>query len=298
MPAEFSGTQTWSGLKVTSTGAGINTVAGEQLILDGMDFSSNNGPSPSMGKSMIIKNTNIGAQNEVDKCLEYLEYSNCTGGQIYCASAAPSRLVIKNNCNFMLNGTARVTEIYNNCTVNPLVMGALGFGRAVSLTVDSTCTIGAIDSFTGTRVGAHGIKLAMTGLSFLQGPGTFSLSKSVSTYDWVRFWVPGFWYVFGLDTTASQFSVIDNSGHQAQFRCLDLAEDANYLYAFTDCVAYPTGTYSGNGMGPLPADSIFAYAYQSCTAPSPLPNIAALPLCVAPPFQTDFRSIHRMGARV
>jgi hypothetical protein len=298
MPSAFSGTQTWSGLKVIGTsGVGINTVTGEQLILDGMDFSSNNGPSPSVGKRMIIKNTNIGAQNEVDKCLEYLEYSNCTGSQIICQSAAPNRLVIKDNCNFTVNGTARVTEIHDTCTINPLIMGSLGFGRAVSLTVDPTCTIGAIDPFTGTRVSAHGLSLSV--VTFLQGPGTFSFSKSTSTFDWVRFWVPGFWYVFGLNLTAAQFQITDDAGGQTLFRCLNLTEDANYLYAFTDLVAYPSHTYTGGGIGPLPADTILTYAYQSISAPSPpLPAIAAIPMVVAPPFQTDFRSVHRMGARI
>ncbi len=105
----FDGTQVYTGLEVTSVGSGISCSGGKSLLLNGMAFTGNNGPSPSMGKSIIIRQCQIGEQNEVDKCLEYLEYDRCTATgikQIQVQSNTPTDLLIEGMALTTLNGTA------------------------------------------------------------------------------------------------------------------------------------------------------------------------------------------------
>ncbi len=51
----FDGTQVYTGLECTAAGSGIGCSGGKSLLMTGMAFTGNNGPSPSMGKSIIIR---------------------------------------------------------------------------------------------------------------------------------------------------------------------------------------------------------------------------------------------------
>ncbi len=260
LTAEFDGTQVWSGLKVT---AGSTTPifcgAGQSMTLDTMDFSSNLGPAPSMGLSMVIQNSAIGIQNEVDKCLESLTYDNCTGTQIQCQSASPNLMIVKGGTVVSaINGTPYATDLRDTSNVGTLIMGATGFGRSSSLTYAPTVTIAAIDPSSGTRVSAHFIDPAEMSFS----NGVFSIANSANLFNFTRLWVPGFFYVYGY-TAASQIVITDDVGGQVYFRCLDMTQDATNIYVTTNLVSPPSHTYQGNN-----ANAIFAYAFHSITPTS------------------------------
>jgi hypothetical protein len=270
MSADFDGTQTWSGLKVTGTGGvGINCGGGKSMTLTSMDFTTNNGPSPSMGQSFVIQNCAIGAQNEVDKCLEYLEYNNCTGTQIYCASAAPGRLVIKNGSVInTLNGTAYDTEIRDTSSLTSLIIGASGFGRSNSLLVDATASTGA-----SPTTSTHFIDPSTMSLS----SGVFSISNLANLFDFFRLWVPGFSYVYGY-TAANSMVITDDVGGQVSFRCLDMTQDGSNTYVITNLVSPPSQTYQGHA-----ANAIFAYGVASIIPANS--SLASVNGALQPPFQ-------------
>jgi len=259
MTAEFDGTQTWSGLKVTSTGA-IFGGAGKSITLTNMDFSAGLGPAPSTGKSWVMQNCQFGTQNEIDKCIEYVEYNNCTGTQILVQSAAPTLLTIKNNSQMsVLNGTAFNTEVQDTSSISSqIVVGAGGYGRSNILTISPTATLGAPSTF------AHFIDPST--LSFSNG--VFAIANSANTSDFFRLFVPGFIYVYGY-SAGNSIVIIDDTKKQTYFRCLDMTQDNTNTYVVTDLRAPPTATYQGNA-----TNAIFAYGVVSL-APSSNPVGAA-----------------------
>jgi hypothetical protein len=145
----FGAHQTILGLEVTANPSNFNGAvfmdAGLSLVLDGMKFDGL-GPAPSVGQSVVIRNSYFGTQNEIDKVLSYLEYDNDTGQQLLVQSAAPTTLVIQGSTFSFLIGTAQSTSIENS-TIGKVMAGPLAFGVGESLRVCPK-TSGGITKFS------------------------------------------------------------------------------------------------------------------------------------------------------
>ena len=77
------------------------------------------GPAPSLSQSIIIQDSQIGIQNEVDKAVEHLEYDRDTGNQIFVQSSSVTDLVINDSTLTSLNGTPQNTTITNSSLNSP-----------------------------------------------------------------------------------------------------------------------------------------------------------------------------------
>jgi hypothetical protein len=111
-------------------------MGGRNLLIDGMSFNGL-GPSPSASQRIIIQNSQIGSQNEVDKAVEYLEYDHCTGtgmAQILVQSSSITNLVITDCRLTMLNGTPQHTTI-SDSSFDTMVVGPTFYGQGASITV-------------------------------------------------------------------------------------------------------------------------------------------------------------------
>jgi hypothetical protein len=252
----FDCQQTYRGLTVTgSPGVGISCAAGRSLILDGMTFTSNNGPSISFGKTISVRNSAVGAQNEIDKCIETAEYINCTGAQLYMASACPGVLTVKNNCRIdAINGTGYDTFIRDTCSIGLMFIGSAGFGRSNRLIVDDTVTIAVSGSGLNTGTAKH--VTALSSMTF--SGGVFTIANAGDLYNNLRLFVPGFKYAVGYDSGDGSINIVDNLGAITYFTVTDMTQDASNTYIATDLVAIPGGTYVGHA-----ANAIYAYGVKS-----------------------------------
>lgn len=247
MSSIFLGTQNYSGIRCTFNGGGINCGAGENLILDAMTFDGN-GPSFSMGSSALIKNSVYGNQNEIDKCLSRLEYSNSTGvglKQLLVQTASVGKLILSNGTIVTtVNGTPLHFEVDPTCLVDTIFAGP-GFGRTEEIiVVDGSVTTIAPTSHL----------LALSAVSF--NGGVFALAKnSNNLYDGFRLFVPGYKYAIGWnDGSGASEVIVDDVGKSYIAKLLSVTQDPNFIYYFTDLPALPTTTFFGH-----PANSIFAY---------------------------------------
>src|SRR5262249_3099994 len=140
--------QTILGLEVTNAGPFNDGVvfmdAGLSLVLDGMKFDGL-GPAPSMGQSVVIRNSYFGTNNEIDKVISYLEYDNDTGQTLFVQSAAPTTLVINHSTFSVLMGTAQNTSIESS-TIGYVRAGPLFYGVGQSLSITNSTIATAAES--------------------------------------------------------------------------------------------------------------------------------------------------------
>jgi len=230
----FAAQQTILGLEVTNAGPFNDGVvfmdAGLSLVLDGMKFDGL-GPAPSMGQSVVIRNSYFGTNNEIDKVISYLEYDNDTGQTLFVQSAAPTTLVIKNSTFSVLMGTAQNTSIEGS-TIGYVRAGPLFFGVGQSLSISNSII---------TTADEADLEIDTSELSF--NNGTFSVATtSPNVHDVYRWAVPGHEYFFAYyDGTIHPF---DDTGHITTFKVLDVRQDATYTYVDTDLGAtLPTPTF-------------------------------------------------------
>jgi hypothetical protein len=228
----FGGEQAYFGLHVTQSGETFMG-GGKSMLLSGMEFDGL-GPAPSMGKSIIISQTQIGSLNEVDKDIEFLQYDHDTairGKQILVQSSSITNLVIQDTVLTTLNGTAQNTTI-NNSTINKVYLGPVGYGHASSITV--------LNSTISTAILAdHAIDSSSVTFS----NGTFRIANSSAAGVWA--WaVPGQEYFFAdYDGSIHQ---VNDTGSITTFKVLDVRQDATYTYVDTDLGAtLPAPTFNG-----------------------------------------------------
>jgi Tryptophan-rich Synechocystis species C-terminal domain len=241
----FGAQQTILGLEVTANANNNGAVfmdAGLSLVLDGMKFDGL-GPAPSVGQSVVIRNSYFGTINEIDKVLSYLEYDSDTGGQLLVQSAAPTTLVIKGSTFSTLNGTAQNTSIENS-TIGVVKAGPLAFGVGESLSI--------INSSISTALEAD---LAINPSQVSFNNGTFRVATASPNVADVYAWaVPGHEYFFAFYD--GSIHMTDDNGHVTTFKVLDVRQDATYTYVDTDLGAtLPTPTF----LGGRPANQYVAY---------------------------------------
>jgi VCBS repeat-containing protein len=233
----FDAEQKILGLEVTADvdGGAVTMQASRSLILDGMKFDGF-GPAPSFGQSIIIRNSDIGTGNEVDKLVSNLEYDNVTGS-IVTQSASITNLVIKDSTLDQLVGTAQNTTIEHS-TIREMMAGPLffGAGESISIVDSNVSTIQMADQ-------AFDLRFNPSLLSF--DNGTFRVANaSPHAADVYRWAVPGHEYFFGF--YFGGFAIIDDTGHSTTFKITDMWQDATYTYIDTDLgAALPTPTFFG-----------------------------------------------------
>jgi hypothetical protein len=274
----FGAQQTILGLEVTANANNNNGAvfmsAGLSLVLDGMKFDGQ-GPDPSLGQSVVIRNSYFGTMNEIDKVLSYLEYDNDTGQQLLVQSAAPTTLVINGSTFSILNGTAQNTSIANS-TIGVVKAGPLFFGGGESLSIINS-------SIAGTALEAD-LHIDPSQVSF--NNGTFRVATAsrnvASVYAWA---VPGHEYFFAYYD--GSIHATDDTGHITSFKVLDVRQDATYTYVDTDLGAtLPTPTFIGG----QPANQYIAYPVmtvaQTNSGPADFVSLApaAPPTGAAPTF--------------
>src|SRR5262249_23283719 len=216
----FAAQQTILGLEVTADPNNFNGAvlmeAGLSLVLDGMKFDGL-GPAPSLGQSIVIRNSYFGTQNEIDKVVSYLEYDNDTGNQLFVQSAAPTTLVINGSTFSTLNGTPQNTSIENS-TIGAVVAGPFAFGVGESLSIINSSIATALES---------DLAINPSELSF--NNGTFRVATaSPDAHDVYRWAVPGHEYFFAYYDGA--IHATDDTGHITTFKVLDVRQDATYTY--------------------------------------------------------------------
>lgn len=266
MPPEFDGAQTYIGLRCTEPSNGLGCAASRSLTLDGMYFDGD-GPSPSMGISMLIKNTQIGNRNEIDKCLEQLTYQNCTaiGIKQLLYQSSTGSLVITGTPLTTINGTARFTAI-NNSTIGALYAGTPGFGATEAIHNQNSII---------TTVNQAGTQLNIATLTYSFSGGVFTVSNLNCNPGqvWANL-IPGYKYFYAFYDGA--IHNVDNLGNVVSFKVLDVTQDATNTYFTTDLVAQPVTTFAGQ-----PANRIICFAaletsgsaaLTAIQAPSPLPT--------------------------
>lgn len=266
MAPEFDGVQTYIGLRCTEPSNGLNCSAGRSLTIDGMYFDGG-GPSFSVGISALIKNSQIGSQNEIDKCLEQLTYQNCTAigiKQVFCQSATGS-LVINGTTLTALNGTPRFSAL-NNSTISILNAGTLYFGATEAIHNQNS---------TITTVNQSGTQLNLSAFPHTFSGGVFTVSNLNCNAGpiWGQL-IPGYKYFYAVYDGV--IHNIDNLGNMVTFKVLDVTQDATNTYFHTDLVAEPVTTFVGQ-----PANRIICFsaletsgsaALTAIQAPSPLPT--------------------------
>jgi Pectate lyase superfamily protein len=230
----FDAQQTILGLEVTASSfdGSVFMDAGRSLVLDGMKFDGL-GPAPSMGQSVVIRNSYFGTSNEIDKVLSYLEYDNCTGQMLLVQSPTPTTLVIKNSTFDHLVGTGQNTSIENS-TIGTMFAGPAFFGAGESLSIVNSIIVTAKQSVQA---------IIPSQVSF--NKGTFRVANaSPDAHDVYRWAVPGHEYFFAYYDGA--IHATDDSGHITTFKVLDVRQDATYTYVDTDLGAtLPTPTFLG-----------------------------------------------------
>ncbi len=248
MLPQFDGTQIYLGLRCTAVGTFVG--GGKSLTMQDMIF-TDLGPAPSAGKSIVIRNCTIGTQNEVDKCVEYLEYDGCTGTQIHCQSPIGGRMLIK-NCNVTtINGTARITEI-NGGSFNEVIRGPVFFGHSDSIRATNA-------AITSTRQVVLGPDPAIF-TAFANGTFTCpNLTAGgggavVGVWQWA---IPGGTYFFAFYDGAIHDT--PDVGSRVTFVITDVRQDATNTYVDTNIAgALPTPTFGGQ-----PANVYLAEATMS-----------------------------------
>src|SRR5262249_19805221 len=248
----FGAQQTILGLEVTANANNNNGAvfmdAGLSLVLDGMKFDGQ-GPAPSLGQSVVIRNSYVGTLNEIDKVLSYLEYDNDTGQQLIVQSAAPTTLVINGSTFSILNGTAQNTSIENS-TIGVVKAGPLAFGGGESLSI--------INSSIATALEAD---LAINPSQVSFNNGTFRVATASPDVSNVFRWaVPGHEYYFAYYYGSIQKT--DDTGHITTFHVLDVWQDATYTYVSTDLGAtLPAPTFFGG----TPANQLVPFPVMTVT---------------------------------
>lgn len=260
----FDGTQTYTGITCTRVTPGQGIICGQvkSLILNNVSFVNNGGAVPTMAKSVVLNNCQIGEQNEVDKCVSYLEYNGCTATgikQIELFNAAITELVIKNTVIDTLNGTAFNTTIKDS-TIGTIIGGPTAYGRANSLLITNS-SIGPANPSSGTRPSTHFCNLSQVTFS----NQTFTVANGGGNLDDVlRLFIPGFKYAIGF-TTANLINIVDNLGKTTYFTVLDVTQDDTNTYILTNLSALPVGvTYAGSA-----ANAIFAYGVKTLNVDPP-----------------------------
>jgi hypothetical protein len=230
----FDAQQTILGLEVTANpnhnNGAVFMEAGLSLVLDGMKFDGL-GPAPSVGQSVVIRNSYFGTSNEIDKVLSYLEYDNDTGQTLLVQSAAPETLVINHSAFNELVGTAQNTSIENS-TIGLVMAGPNFFGVGESLSIINSSIATALES---------DLHINPSQVSF--NNGTFSVATASpdahSVYAWA---VPGHEYFIAYYD--GNIHATDDSGHVTTFKVLDVRQDATNIYVDTDLGAtLPTPTF-------------------------------------------------------
>ena len=238
---QFDSTHSYYGLTVTNSDGTF--FGGRNIILDGMSFEGL-GPSPSLSQSIIIRNSQIGVQNEVDKAVEHLEYDHVTGiglAQIYVQSSSVTDLVVSNSTLGSLNGTPQNTTI-SNSSLDLLNVGPDFFGQGGSITV-SDSTIARVTT------SAHGVPPSL----FTFNDGVFTVANASATEVW-QWAVPGHEYFICFYD--GSIHMTDDNGHVTRFKVLDVWQDATYTYVNTDLGAtLPMPTF----LGGQPANQYLGY---------------------------------------
>jgi hypothetical protein len=245
---QFDSMHSYYGLTVTSSERTFFG-GGRNIILDGMSFNGL-GPTPSLSQSIIIQNSQIGSQNEVDKAVEHLEYDNVTGighAQIFVQSSSVTDLVINNSALTSLNGTPLNTTI-SNSSLDLLNVGPDFYGQGGSITVNDS-TIARV------KTSAHGVDPSL----FTFNDGVFRVANASASDVWA--WaVPGHEYFFAVYD--GSIHMTDDNGHVTMFKVLDVRQDATYTYVDTDLGAIlPTPTF----LGGQPANQYLGYAVMVAT---------------------------------
>jgi Pectate lyase superfamily protein len=247
----FGAQQTILGLEVTANaGPFKNGVvfmdAGLSLVLDGMKFDGL-GPAPSVGQSVVIRNSYFGTNNEIDKVLSYLEYDNDTGQQLLVQSAAPTTLVVNDSTFLRLMGTAQNTSIENS-TIGYVRAGPLSYGVGKSLSISNSIIVTAAESDKAINTSE---------VSFSKG--TFRVATASPNVADVYAWaVPGHEYFFAFYD--GSIHATDDNGHITTFKVLDVRQDATFTYVDTDLGAtLPTPMF----LGGQPANQYVAYAVMT-----------------------------------
>jgi hypothetical protein len=229
------------------------------LILDNVNFNGD-GPCPSMAKSWIHKNSVIGSQNEVDKCVEYCEYNNCTAvglGQVMFFSPGCMRTLIT-GCTFKtLNGAAHNlalvdSDIYGVGYLEGFLAGCTAFGRTNTITLDGT-------TVNQGQIAGNVLDLATFAGWFFSG-GTFSLplTYNAAKNEALRCFVPGYKYIVGY---GSGRNTTPETGSPVIFTVASMYQDATHLYIYTNLASANWPNYGG-GFQP---DRIFSYAARAVT---------------------------------
>lgn len=237
MPAAFDGEHQYIGL--TNTAAAETFMgAGKSTIIDGMSFSGL-GPNPSAGKSVIIRNTQFGTFNEIDKCVEYLEYDNCTGtgsAQLQVQSAGVMRFVVKGGSVVTTIGGTPFSTSIENSTVGALYEGPLLNGVSDNITVSGSTVSSVV-------LGAYKLDLSKVSWSFSGGTFSFPTSDSRTKNEVAQWAVPGYKAAIGYyDGT---LHTVDNLGNTTVFKVLDIRQDATTTYVDTDLASIPATTFAG-----------------------------------------------------
>jgi Pectate lyase superfamily protein len=276
----FDAQQTILGLEVKANATNDNGVvfmdAGRSLVMDGMKFDGL-GPSPSVGQSVVIRNSYFGTNNEIDKVISYVEYDNDTGQQLVVQSAAPTTLVVNNSTFGNLIGTAQNTSIQRS-TIGLLYVGPLAFGVGQSLSISNSniATMKPSD-------------LAINPSEVSFNNGTFRVATtSPNVADVYRWAVPGHKYFFAYYYGAIQAT--DDNGHITSFKVLDVRQDATYTYVDTDLGAtLPAPTF----LGGHPVNQYVAYPVMTVTEKNSGPAVFAIVPNPRPPKHTTANMILR-----
>lgn len=231
----FDGEHNYYGLSCSASG-GVFFGGGKQITLCGMSFAGL-GPAPSAAKTVIIRRTQIGSQNEVDKCVEYLEYDRCYStvglGQIFLQSSSIMILKIKNCALKTLNGTAKNTIVENSNFTTEVIVGPSQYGRSEMVRISNSNIASArqSDLFADPST-----------LSFKDG--TFAIANVSAGRVW-QWAVPGMHYFFAFYDGAIHKND-DATGKVWTFMITDLRQDATNTYIDTDIGnVLPTPTFSG-----------------------------------------------------
>lgn len=249
------------GLRITQSG---NTnVHGRSLVLCGMYFDGF-GPAISMSEMAIVRRTQIGRHNEVDKNNSYVEYDLCTAiteQRIDVQSGSNTQLVIKNTPLTTLLGTAQNTAISGSGSViGEVRVGASGYGASRSVHLAADCAIG---SFIET-----GVLLNLSSQTLTFSAGTFTVANTEASEVW-RCMVPGFKYYY-LYYDGSRHKTND-LGNVISFEVLAIRQDGTNTYVDTDLSATPTVTYLGSAA----ANYIGVYAALQTSGPAGLTALQA-----------------------
>ena len=248
----FDGVHQYSNLTGTSAGPtfGGGTTS---MILDNVNFTGL-GACPSMSRSWIHRNSQIGSQNEIDKCVEYLEYNNCTGvtlRQLQFQSSGIVQAVVTNCTLATINGTP-LTITVNGGTYTDIYAGATSFGRSNSIVLNNV-------TFTNAQIAGAKLELSLfTGWSFATGVFSFPLTRGITKSEAIRCFIPGHQYIVGFYDGV--FHTTPDAGAPRIFTVNAIYQDATTFYVATNLASATFPTYGGQA-----ANRFFSYGAKTVT---------------------------------